>query len=100
MIEMLLQSHDGAVHLLPALPDVWKDGNFKGLRVRNGGEVDAVWSDNKLTSITLKADVNNSFKIKIPEYASKINSDKKQYETDNGFIEVELKKGERVKFEF
>lgn len=98
--EMLIQSQDGYIELLPALPDVWKDGNFKGLRVRNGGEVDAVWSDNKLTSITLKADVNNSFKIKIPEYASKINSDKKQYETDNGFIEVELKKGERVKFEF
>jgi alpha-L-fucosidase 2 len=65
--EMLLQSQNSEIHLLPALPDVWKEGYIKGLRARGGFTVDQFWKNGRLTKATISPDNNGEVKIRYAE---------------------------------
>ena len=65
--EMLMQSHDGSIHLLPALPDAWKNGSIKGLRARGGFEiVNMEWQNGKITKLVIKSHLGGNCRLRLP----------------------------------
>lgn len=65
--EMLMQSADGAIHLLPALPDAWPQGSISGLRAIGGFEVVSMqWSGSKLTKVVIKSNLGGNLRVRTP----------------------------------
>ena len=62
--EMLLQSHDGAVHLLPALPDKWAEGKVKGLVARGGFVVDMDWNGVQLNTAKIHSRIGGNLRLR------------------------------------
>jgi alpha-L-fucosidase 2 len=65
--EMLMQSADGDIHLLPALPDVWQAGSITGLRARGGFEIVKMeWKDAKLVKVIIKSTIGGNLRLRVP----------------------------------
>jgi len=63
-MEMLLQSHEGELNLLPACPDAWPEGRVAGLRARGGFEIDMKWAGGHLTEAVIRSDLGNGCRIR------------------------------------
>lgn len=86
--EMLLQSHEGMIALLPALPDEWSAGKFTGLCARGGFVVDAAWENGAVTKLRITPKLGGKCALKIP--------------TRDGIREMQLEtdKGKALEFTF
>jgi len=92
--EMLMQSADGAIHLLPALPDVWMTGgNITGLKARGGFEIiNMQWKDGKLVKVVIKSNLGANLRLRIPnemKFISGTTLKKAMGENKNPFYYVE-----------
>lgn len=66
--EMLLQSHEGCLEILPALPDAWKDGVVKGLHARGGFIVEELeWRNGTPVRLVVRSTIGGTLKVKWPE---------------------------------
>jgi alpha-L-fucosidase 2 len=72
MTEMLLQSHDGFVYVLPALPDAWSTGSIKGLKARGGFIVDIAWKNKTVVSLKIHSTLGGNLRLATsPSFRSK-----------------------------
>ena len=85
--EMLLQSYNGVLHILPALPKQWPDGYIKGLRGREGYELDIYWQGGKLKKLEIRSDLSCSCRIKYADQVIEIRTENGKADfTGDGFV--------------
>jgi alpha-L-fucosidase 2 len=70
--EMLLQSHDGVIDLLPALPEAWDKGNVKGICARGGFEIDMKWENHIIKKVSILSKLGNPCVIKYGDKIEKL----------------------------
>ena len=99
--ELLLQSHEGEIDLLPALPADWRSGSFQGLRARGSVEVDLEWEGGQATACRLRPARAGKVKVRMPEGqrltgALAAGRSLPVVKTSEGCFEVEVESGMEV----
>jgi len=97
--EMLMQSHEGMISLLPALPDAWEHGSFRGLCARGGYTVDAKWSGYEIKEFTIEANFDGDCIIELPKTQKALDfcDDKGNvYTAQDNKITISMKKSEKI----
>ncbi len=93
--EMLIQSHEGVISLIPTLPKKWSYGSFRGLRARGGYELDVKWDDFSVREILIKAKFAGKATVELPETQKQMtfeDSDGNIYNAIDGKLTVDIKK--------
>jgi alpha-L-fucosidase 2 len=86
--EMLMQSQNGIIHLLPALPSAWREGNVKGLKARGNVEVEISWSGGQLQLVKITASADQTLKLKYQSKVTEIIAEK----GESNVFDAELKR--------
>lgn len=89
IMEMLLQSHDGAITLLPALPSAWQSGEFRGLKARGNIEVSCRWSEGKTEEAWLLSATNQSVTVRTADGRERV-VECHEGESKDKFIKAQL----------
>ncbi|MCG9792309.1 glycoside hydrolase family 95 protein [Flavobacterium algicola] len=74
--EMLMQSHNDEVHLLPALPAAWASGSIQGIVAKKGYEMDIEWKEGKLKKVVIKSRLGNTLKLRYNDAVKSIETKK------------------------
>ncbi|GGI46635.1 hypothetical protein GCM10008018_18080 [Paenibacillus marchantiophytorum] len=95
--EMLMQSYQGYLHLLPALPDAWHTGSVKGLRARGGFEVNLIWVNGQVTHVDILSNLGGLCRLRSSSLLQVNGSDGNviQSVTKNGIMEFPTVSGGR-----
>ena len=97
--EMLVQSHEGFINLLPALPQEWSTGKISGIRARGGFEISMDWNNGKLNSATVYSSTDGKIRIKTGGLSVYLNGKKmNSIKNENGITEFETVSGKTYNF--
>ncbi|MDD3078138.1 MAG: glycoside hydrolase family 95 protein [Paludibacter sp.] len=93
MTEMLLQSHDGLISLLPALPDAWKNGEITGIKARGGFRINIKWKNGVLSKAIVFSEFGDYCRIKtfVPMKVVEVSSIRSQGPNKNSFYQLSSK---------
>jgi alpha-L-fucosidase 2 len=102
---MLLQSHSGEIHFLPALPSAWPEGSIAGLRARGDVGVDIAWAHGKATGATLRPGISGAFRLRPPraQQIASVTAGGKSVHLDraaDGLVTLDLNSGQTYEVHF
>ena len=98
--EMLLQSHEGYINPLAAVPECWSEGEFEGLCARNGFVLSGRWEKGGLASLDIRSELGGCLKIKCDPEKITLNGKHVDFKKENGVTELETVKGGEYRLEF
>lgn len=99
--EMLIQSHDGYINLLPALPDMMSEGELKGFKTRGGNEIDLQWKNGLPVKAQIKGGFREDTRLKIPAGVNVLKVGQKEIEIpQNRVVDINIPEGKIIELSF